>query len=224
MRHRIAFALLAAALVVAFLATAPRSPRRLDVAFAPSAGAVGPEWSWPDAEPVPAPEPPPEPQTVDPPLDPVVALQVDLRDRGFDPGPIDGVLGPLTQRAERASRGIVEVPPAPPAPPAPPPPPPPFDGSIHAQPFLVCVRTHESDRSDANGNGLHDGGYQAYNPSGAAGAYQFMPGTWNSVVNAMGHPDWSGDPRSFSEDIQDQVAWWTYVNEGPSPWAGSGCY
>lgn len=101
----------------------------------------------------------------------------------------------------------------------------PYTGGIHAQPFLVCVRRHESDRSDVNGDGLYDGGYQAQNPgSSAAGAYQFLTSTWNSVVNQMGHPEWGGVASAYPEDVQDQVAWWTYTTQGPGPWAGSGCY
>ncbi len=53
--------------------------------------------------------------------------------------------------------------------------------------FLSCVRNRES-----------GGNYGVYNTggSGAAGAYQFLPGTWNSTAASAGRGDLVGvDPR-----------------------------
>lgn len=96
---------------------------------------------------------------------------------------------------------------------------------IHADPFLVCVRRHESDRGDYNKNGLHDGGYQALNGSGsgAAGAYQFLQGTWNTQAHAIGRDDLVGrHPNTVGIVDQDLVAWTLSVGTH-APWAGSGC-
>lgn len=96
----------------------------------------------------------------------------------------------------------------------------------HKQPFLICVRRHESDRDDVNHNGLHDGGYAAENPySDASGAFQFLQSTWNTRAGQLGRPDLIGRyPATVSVVDQDYMAWSTYVNFGPGDWNGSGCY
>lgn len=102
--------------------------------------------------------------------------------------------------------------------PRPGPPPP----ELHAHEFLVCTRRHESDRSDRNGNGLHDAGYRAYNPAGPyLGAYQFLQSTWDSTA---AHAGWDGligvDPRDASVEEQDMMAWHLYEWQGSRPWGG----
>lgn len=86
---------------------------------------------------------------------------------------------------------------------------------IHNNPFLVCVRAHESDRAD---------GYSAYNrSSGAAGAYQFISGTWAYVSARAGYPGY-GSAANAPAHVQDAVAYDTAVVRGERfHWAGSGC-
>ncbi len=55
------------------------------------------------------------------------------------------------------------------------------------------------------------GDYSARNPSGAGGAYQMMPGTFEAYGG-------SGDPASASKAEQDRVASRIYEAEGSSPW------
>jgi hypothetical protein len=81
--------------------------------------------------------------------------------------------------------------------------------------FLSCVRSHES-----------GGDYGVYNSggSGAAGAYQFMPGTWNSTAASSGRGDLVGlDPAQASPADQDAMAEALYAQQGSSPWSGDGC-
>lgn len=92
--------------------------------------------------------------------------------------------------------------------------------SIQLDPFLTCVRHHESDR----GPWPHTNGYAAQNPvSSASGAYQYLRGTWVTVSARAGY---GGYPTAASAPphVQDAVAMWHYKNLGPSAWAGSGCY
>jgi hypothetical protein len=93
----------------------------------------------------------------------------------------------------------------------------------HADPALICIRTRESDRSDVNHNGLHDGGYAAYNPAGPyMGAYQFLQSTWNSTANHAGRPELIGvPPNTASVYDQDDMAWSLYQRAGSGPWGGS---
>lgn len=92
---------------------------------------------------------------------------------------------------------------------------------LHARPFLVCTRAHESDVSDVNHNGLHDGGYRAYNPAGYKGAYQFAQSTWDRTAVYAGY-DWlvGRDPRDVSDYEQDVMAWELYLWQGNRPWGG----
>ena len=80
--------------------------------------------------------------------------------------------------------------------------------------FLSCVRNRES-----------GGNYGVYNSggSGAAGAYQFMPGTWNSIAASSGRGDLVGvDPAQASPADQDAMAQALYAQQGTGPWGG-GC-
>lgn len=79
--------------------------------------------------------------------------------------------------------------------------------------FLSCVKNRES-----------GGDYGIYNSggSGAAGAYQFMPGTWNSTAESAGRPDLVGvDPAQASPADQDAMAASLYAQQGAAPWGGS---
>jgi hypothetical protein len=81
--------------------------------------------------------------------------------------------------------------------------------------FLACVRQRES-----------GGDYGAVNRhSGTAGAYQFMPGTWNSTASSAGRPDLVGvNPAAASPADQDAMAQHLYATRGASPWStGRGC-
>ena len=80
--------------------------------------------------------------------------------------------------------------------------------------FLSCVRNRES-----------GGDYGVYNSggSGAAGAYQFLPGTWNSIAASSGRGDLVGvDPAQASPADQDAMAQALYAQQGSAPWGG-GC-
>lgn len=79
--------------------------------------------------------------------------------------------------------------------------------------FLSCVRNRES-----------GGNYGIYNSggSGAAGAYQFLPGTWSSVAASSGRTDLVGvDPAQASPADQDAMAQALYAQQGSAPWGGS---
>jgi hypothetical protein len=78
--------------------------------------------------------------------------------------------------------------------------------------FLSCVRNRES-----------GGNYGIYNSggSGAAGAYQFLPGTWNSIAASVGRYDLVGvDPAQASPADQDAMAAALYAQQGSAPWGG----
>ncbi|MSO79365.1 MAG: hypothetical protein EXQ79_07130 [Acidimicrobiia bacterium] len=93
----------------------------------------------------------------------------------------------------------------------------------HAHPSLICIRKRESDRGDRNGNGLHDGGYGAYNATGPyLGAYQFLQSTWNGTANRAGRPELIGvPPNTASVYDQDDMAWSLYQRSGSGPWGGT---
>ena len=79
--------------------------------------------------------------------------------------------------------------------------------------FLSCVRNRES-----------GGDYGVYNSggSGAAGAYQFMPGTWSSIAASAGRTDLVGmDPAQALPADQDAMAAALYAQQGSAPWGGS---
>ena len=81
--------------------------------------------------------------------------------------------------------------------------------------FLDCVRARES----GGDYGVHN-----FQGSGASGAYQFLPSTWNSIAASSGRPDLVGiDPASASAPDQDAMAAALYAQQGGSPWAGDGC-
>jgi len=78
---------------------------------------------------------------------------------------------------------------------------------------LACIRNRES-----------GGNYGIYNSggSGAAGAYQFMPGTWNSIAASTGRGDLVGlDPAQASPADQDAMAQALYAQQGSAPWGGA---
>jgi len=77
--------------------------------------------------------------------------------------------------------------------------------------FLGCVKNRES-----------RGQYGAVNGgSGAAGAYQFMPQTWNNTARHAGRPDLVGkNPASASAADQDAMAQHLYSWQGAAPWGG----
>jgi len=83
----------------------------------------------------------------------------------------------------------------------------------HNDPFLVCTRARES-----------GGNYQAYNPAGYYGAYQFSQSTWNATANHAGRGDLVGlDPRDASAYDQDEMAWTLYQWQGKAPWGSGNC-
>lgn len=79
--------------------------------------------------------------------------------------------------------------------------------------ILECIKHRES-----------DGQYDVVNSSsGAAGAYQFMPGTWNTTARAAGRPDLVGvNPSAASPADQDAMAQFLMATQGLGPWGG-GC-
>lgn len=90
----------------------------------------------------------------------------------------------------------------------------------HENPWLVCIRTIESDRDDANHNGLHDGGYGS-DGNGYFGAYQFLPGTWDSAANATGRPWLAGHLPTQATDFEQDAVTLDYARmTNGSPWAG----
>jgi muramidase (phage lysozyme) len=80
--------------------------------------------------------------------------------------------------------------------------------------FFDCIRHHES-----------RGNYGAVNhSSGAAGAYQFLPGTWDRTAAHAGRPDLVGvNPVYASPADQDALARHLHGWQGGRPWTGSGC-
>lgn len=73
---------------------------------------------------------------------------------------------------------------------------------------LACIRAHESDSA---------GGYSAVNSSsGAGGAYQALPSTWDGYA---GYARAEHAPA----DVQDRWAREAIAAAGTRPWAGSGC-
>jgi len=77
---------------------------------------------------------------------------------------------------------------------------------------LECIKQRES-----------GGDYTVYNSqgSGAAGAYQFMPGTWNSLAGSIGRSDLVGiSPAAASPADQDMMAAALLQQQGLAPWGG----
>ena len=128
--------------------------------------------------------------------------------------------------AAAAAAAAAAAPPTPPAPPTPQPQkaaPAPVPANVvptggvsphHNDPYLTCVRRHESSDN-----------YQAFNPGGPAyGAYQFLLSTWNLAANHAGRGDLVGlDPRRASAYDQDEMAWTTYQWQGKRPWSVDPC-
>lgn len=84
----------------------------------------------------------------------------------------------------------------------------------HNDPFLTCVRNHES-----------GGNYQVDSPDGQYhGAYQFTEATWDGDAQQAGRTNLVGvDPHTADPATQDDMAWALYQSQGSAPWAGSGC-
>lgn len=61
------------------------------------------------------------------------------------------------------------------------------------------------------------GSYTEVNPSsGAGGAYQFLPSTWQANGG-------QGLPQNASPAEQDRIAAKVYAEQGTAPWRASGC-
>lgn len=85
----------------------------------------------------------------------------------------------------------------------------------HNNPFLRCVRRHESDTS---------GGYKAQNrKSSASGAYQFLDGTWRTESREAGITNYARAIQA-PPHVQDWVAYHAgVIQRQRSHWKGSGC-
>ena len=88
--------------------------------------------------------------------------------------------------------------------------------------FAACTRAHESDRGDASGNGRHDQGYGAVDPSGKyRGAYQFNAGTWEGAASRAGYPVYANTPADqVPSEVQDAAAKQLWSERGNQPWGG----
>ncbi len=77
---------------------------------------------------------------------------------------------------------------------------------------LECIKHRES-----------RGQYDVVNSSsGAAGAYQFMPGTWDNTARSAGRTDLVGvNPANASPADQDAMAHQLMNTQGLGPWGGS---
>jgi hypothetical protein len=73
----------------------------------------------------------------------------------------------------------------------------------------ACIRRLES------GNN-----YAANTGNGYFGAYQFLPGTWNSAVSGAGHPRYENGRADLAPAaVQDAAAVWLQVHSGWSQWS-----
>ena len=78
---------------------------------------------------------------------------------------------------------------------------------------LECIKHRESRGQYGVVNGS----------SGAAGAYQFMPGTWDTTARSAGRTDLVGvNPANASPADQDAMAQQLLATQGLGPWGG-GC-
>ncbi len=67
------------------------------------------------------------------------------------------------------------------------------------------------------------GRYDAVNPAGYYGAYQFNQGTWDSVAKSSGRNDLVGvNPAKASPADQDAMAFALYASRGAQPWPTCG--
>ncbi|MGZ4675052.1 MAG: transglycosylase family protein [Acidimicrobiia bacterium] len=96
----------------------------------------------------------------------------------------------------------------------------------------VAAASHRRSSSGAGGGNVLDcikhresrGQYDVVNSSsGAAGAYQFMPSTWDNNARAAGRTDLVGvNPANASAADQDAMAQHLLATQGLGPWGG-GC-
>lgn len=96
----------------------------------------------------------------------------------------------------------------------------------------AAARTRRSSSSGSGGGNVLEcikhresrGQYGVVNSSsGAAGAYQFMPGTWNNTARSAGRTDLVGvNPANASPADQDAMAHQLLATQGLAPWGG-GC-
>lgn len=111
---------------------------------------------------------------------------------------------------------IVYIPPDPEPAPDPPQAPSPPAAPNHAPPSGDGVWSHLASIRDCESGG----NYQAVNPNGHFGAYQFSQSTWDSTTQRAGRPDLFGvNPTQASPADQDAMAYNLYVNVGSSQWA-----
>ncbi len=96
----------------------------------------------------------------------------------------------------------------------------------------VAARSRSTGSPGGGGGGVLDcirhresrGNYGVVNgSSGAAGAYQFMPSTWNNTARSAGRSDLVGvSPSAASPADQDAMAKHLLATQGLGPWGG-GC-
>jgi hypothetical protein len=87
-------------------------------------------------------------------------------------------------------------------------------GSTGGTGTWACIRAHESDNA---------GGYEAVNPNGHYGAYQFSQTTWNNTARKHGREDLIGvRPDQASAEDQDTMARWLQQDAGWGQWSTHG--
>jgi hypothetical protein len=101
-----------------------------------------------------------------------------------------------------------------PSPPEPPTTPTTTARAPSAYDYLSCVRHRESRAQYVAVNGQ----------SGAGGAYQFLPATWDATARRAGRADLVGvHPSRASQRDQDVMAAYLLSWQGPGHWDGPGC-
>lgn len=94
---------------------------------------------------------------------------------------------------------------------------------VASRPVTVAASTTGSGNLDCVRRRESHGDYGAVNrSSGAAGAYQFLPGTWNSNARDAGRADLVGvNPAQASPADQDAMAAHLMATQGMAPWGGA---
>jgi hypothetical protein len=73
----------------------------------------------------------------------------------------------------------------------------------------ACIRRLES-----------GGNYAANTGNGYFGAYQFLPGTWNSAVSGAGYPQYANGRANLAPPaVQDAAAVWLQAHSGWAQWS-----